>query len=82
MNAQNLPPASQPQVKLVLCRKSDWAKDSEHKKCMRCSAGFSLFLRRHHCRACGHVVCNKCGPSRRFPNHSGPLRVCLDCLAD
>ena len=30
-------------------------------KCMRCSAHFSMVRRKHHCRACGYVICGKCG---------------------
>ena len=40
--------------------KSAWAPDTSSKDCSVCHASFSLFNRRHHCRACGCLVCDKC----------------------
>ncbi|XP_028301633.1 FYVE, RhoGEF and PH domain-containing protein 5 isoform X2 [Gouania willdenowi] len=34
--------------------------------CMNCTSDFSLTLRRHHCNACGKVVCRACSRNR-FP---------------
>uniref|UniRef100_A0A1A7XKW7 FYVE, RhoGEF and PH domain containing 5 n=1 Tax=Iconisemion striatum TaxID=60296 RepID=A0A1A7XKW7_9TELE len=34
--------------------------------CMNCTTDFSLTLRRHHCNACGKVVCRACSRNR-FP---------------
>jgi hypothetical protein len=59
-----------------------WVPDSEANKCMCCqSTHFSVVQRRHHCRACGKVVCRGCsaksfvleGISKR------PVRVCDTC---
>ncbi|TMS38236.1 hypothetical protein L596_005004 [Steinernema carpocapsae] len=56
-----------------------WVPDSEAENCMCCySTRFSIVQRRHHCRACGNVVCGSCsthnlpikGISKR------PVRVC------
>jgi len=33
-----------------------WVKDQETSMCMRCTDSFTMFRRRHHCRACG-LVC-------------------------
>eukprot|EP01043_Picozoa_sp_COSAG02_P116720 COSAG02_NODE_53158_length_303_cov_1.181373_1_plen_48_part_01 len=29
---------------------------------MQCGEEFSFFKRRHHCRACGWVLCSDCAP--------------------
>ena len=55
-------------------RKS-WSGDSEYKSCQQCNKTFSLFIRRHHCRYCGRVLCDKC--SKYLLNNR---RSCLDCL--
>lgn len=51
-------------------------------RCMACSKGYSLKKTRHHCRACGNLVCNKCS---NYENtligyeHLGPQKVCQSC---
>lgn len=37
-----------------------WAADSSSDSCTRCHTVFSLFWRRHHCRACGGLFCYAC----------------------
>ena len=37
-----------------------WVTDEEAAGCMVCTAEFSFFVRRHHCRYCGSVVCGDC----------------------
>ena len=37
-----------------------WAKNSDQLACYNCSKKFSLFLRYHHCRACGNCICSGC----------------------
>ncbi|KAH0785147.1 pleckstrin domain-containing family F member 2 [Histomonas meleagridis] len=37
-----------------------WIPDNEAPNCMICHTQFTMFLRRHHCRACGYVVCKNC----------------------
>ncbi|KAJ2825300.1 hypothetical protein IWW50_002916, partial [Coemansia erecta] len=37
-----------------------WDPDESAECCYICFRDFSLFLRRHHCRACGKIVCNAC----------------------
>lgn len=37
-----------------------WVPDHEATSCMRCETKFTVLKRRHHCRACGKVLCNNC----------------------
>eukprot|EP00057_Strongylocentrotus_purpuratus_P024752 XP_011679226.1 PREDICTED: rabenosyn-5-like [Strongylocentrotus purpuratus] len=37
-----------------------WAEDSDVRFCPSCGDKFSLAVRRHHCRLCGSIMCNKC----------------------
>ncbi|KAI2618355.1 FYVE-domain-containing protein [Hypoxylon sp. NC1633] len=43
---------------------SRWQPDSEVTYCPICHTQFSFFVRKHHCRKCGRVVCNSCSPHR------------------
>ncbi|XP_053377139.1 rabenosyn-5-like [Mercenaria mercenaria] len=37
-----------------------WMPDSEVKSCRYCGRSFSLTRRRHHCRLCGGIMCDRC----------------------
>lgn len=37
-----------------------WQEDSGVKACPLCETKFTFFNRRHHCRKCGKIFCNKC----------------------
>jgi len=52
-----------------------WIPDRERNKCYLCNREFGLFFRRHHCRACGDVVCHNCSDT----THPQRLRVCREC---
>ncbi|KAG0349384.1 hypothetical protein BG004_007011 [Podila humilis] len=41
-----------------------WESDYKAIECRECRRKFSLWLRRHHCRRCGHVVCDRCSSHR------------------
>ena len=46
-----------------------WVDDSSVTQCYNCSAGFSFFNRKHHCRFCGKIFCEKCVKFReKIPN--------------
>ncbi|XP_015271110.1 PREDICTED: WD repeat and FYVE domain-containing protein 3 [Gekko japonicus] len=59
-----------------------WVKDEGGDSCSSCSVRFSLTERRHHCRNCGQLFCQKCS---RFQSEikrlkiSSPVRVCQNC---
>lgn len=37
-----------------------WAPDSDVNICTSCGKSFTITRRRHHCRLCGTIICNKC----------------------
>jgi hypothetical protein len=37
-----------------------WKADEEQIVCEECNSKFTTFLRRHHCRTCGGIFCDKC----------------------
>ncbi|KAG2174446.1 hypothetical protein INT44_006709 [Umbelopsis vinacea] len=54
------------QQEATLPRTFKWEPDSEASDCRRCNKRFGLLNRRHHCRRCGLVVCDKCSTARTF----------------
>lgn len=58
-----------------------WVPDANAPSCQVCNEGFTVLRRRHHCRACGHVVCARCSEARLpVPGWgSAPVRVCALC---
>lgn len=58
-----------------------WQQDADVSVCNLCSQPFSLFLRRHHCRDCGQIFCDKCTKSRKIvKGYPNPQRVCYVCF--
>ncbi|XP_009945307.1 PREDICTED: FYVE, RhoGEF and PH domain-containing protein 2, partial [Leptosomus discolor] len=63
-------------------RAPQWVRDNLVTMCMRCKEPFNAIRRRrHHCRACGYVVCARCSDYRAELQYDGnrPNRVCLEC---
>ena len=60
-----------------------WIPDTEAASCMICDAKFTLVRRRHHCRACGQVLCSLCCSEKFALSHMDGKegRVCKPCLA-
>lgn len=58
-----------------------WIPDSRATMCQICTSAFSVYNRRHHCRACGKVVCSNCSayeaPLKYMDNDVA--RVCEKC---
>ncbi|KAG0253179.1 hypothetical protein BG011_006505 [Mortierella polycephala] len=44
--------------------KAKWESDARATGCRECHRKFSLWVRRHHCRRCGRVVCDRCSSHR------------------
>jgi hypothetical protein len=59
-----------------------WVADGAYNHCQLCKLQFSILTRRHHCRHCGHLVCDLCSPHRAIANgFSSPVRVCMACFS-
>lgn len=59
-----------------------WILDNCVDQCMVCNANFNILCRRHHCRACGNVVCSSCSPivvEIVELKEWGPQRTCKLC---
>ena len=58
-----------------------WIPDTEASNCMICDSKFTLVRRRHHCRACGQVLCSLCCSEKFSLNHMEGKegRVCKPC---
>jgi hypothetical protein len=63
--------------------KVGWVVDIDVNCCMICLHRWSWTRFRHHCRACGKLVCSKCSPfTTRLPNfeEEDGSRVCVECF--
>ena len=66
---------------LVKRHKLSWQDDSLATNCRTCKEGFSLFRRKHHCRACGLIFCAECASDYvQMAAHKDKQRVCTGCL--
>ncbi|XP_076776139.1 FYVE, RhoGEF and PH domain-containing protein 6 [Arvicanthis niloticus] len=61
-----------------------WVPDTRATMCMICTSEFTLTWRRHHCRACGKVVCQACSSNKCGLDYlKGQLaRVCEHCFQE
>uniref|UniRef100_A0AAQ5YA19 FYVE, RhoGEF and PH domain containing 6 n=1 Tax=Amphiprion ocellaris TaxID=80972 RepID=A0AAQ5YA19_AMPOC len=59
-----------------------WIPDPRTTMCMICTCEFTLTWRRHHCRACGKVVCQSCSSNKRCLEYlkNQLARVCDQCF--
>ncbi|CAN4078697.1 unnamed protein product [Withania somnifera] len=65
--------------------KDHWVPDEAVRKCTACGTDFSAFVRRHHCRNCGDIFCDKCTQGRTAltaDEDAQPVRVCDRCMAE
>jgi MAD (mothers against decapentaplegic) interacting protein len=57
-----------------------WIPDTMTNQCMQCDQKFSLIKRRHHCRACGLLLCANCCNEKFFLHYlQGEGRICGPC---
>ncbi|CDW51889.1 FYVE domain containing protein [Trichuris trichiura] len=61
----------------------EWVPDDEWRVCMQCENHFTLIKRRHHCRACGRVLCSDCCNMRAKLTYMDgkTARVCQQCAS-
>ncbi|KAI8920402.1 hypothetical protein BC831DRAFT_479817 [Entophlyctis helioformis] len=62
-----------------------WVPDSLANNCNVCTTEFTLFNRKHHCRACGNVVCSSCSTNAFYvplADHDQLERCCDVCFQD
>jgi hypothetical protein len=62
----------------------EWDSDSTSSECSNCLNRFKLLRRRHHCRACGKLVCDPCSQKRAPHTVEGlnsTSRVCDPCFS-
>ncbi|KAL7117547.1 hypothetical protein ACP275_03G078000 [Erythranthe tilingii] len=65
--------------------KDHWVPDEAATKCTACGTDFNAFVRKHHCRNCGDIFCDKCthGRTALTADDNAPVvRVCDRCLAE
>lgn len=65
--------------------KDHWVPDEAVSKCTACGTDFGAFIRKHHCRNCGDIFCDKCTHGRialTAEENAQPVRVCDRCMAE
>ncbi|KAF8783031.1 FYVE like protein [Argiope bruennichi] len=69
----------------VLGRKAPvWIPDARVTMCQLCTSEFTVTFRRHHCRACGKVICSVCSSNRiplAYLGGNKVYRVCDECYS-
>ncbi|CAJ0582595.1 unnamed protein product, partial [Mesorhabditis spiculigera] len=60
-----------------------WLDDNEAVNCTTCGKGFSLTVRKHHCRVCGLIFCGTCSNHTvKLASHKNPVRACETCYQE
>jgi hypothetical protein len=64
-------------------RASMWVPDFAQSQCMLCDVPFSFLKRRHHCRSCGQLCCDRCSKHkiRIREEDVDTSRVCDMCVS-
>lgn len=71
-------------VESLMGKMPKWLPDDSAIECGKCGDRFRVFLRKHHCRNCGKIFCDKCSSKRilipAFGYTKHPVRVCDNCF--
>ncbi|CAO2831348.1 unnamed protein product [Amaranthus hypochondriacus] len=65
--------------------KDHWVPDEAVSQCTSCGSNFNAFVRKHHCRNCGEIFCDKCTQGRTpltTDEQAPSVRVCDRCMAE
>lgn len=65
--------------KLGTASLASWVNDEDRFSCHVCNKRFNVFRRKHHCRACGEIICKACSLYHQIDK--APMRVCVSCVA-
>jgi growth factor-regulated tyrosine kinase substrate len=63
MNGYEFPAMKEADAMFVAESAPDWADGDS---CYRCRTEFGLLTRKHHCRACGQIFCDRCSNKQMF----------------
>ncbi|CDP07369.1 unnamed protein product [Coffea canephora] len=72
-------------MKPVNEEKDHWIPDEAASKCTACGTDFNAFVRKHHCRNCGDIFCDKCTHGRialTADQNAPAVRVCDRCMVE
>lgn len=70
-------------IQETICENNAWFDDKLSNSCLLCGTHFTIWLRRHHCRACGLLVCQPCSLRKLQFNKDGKPtleRACDKCF--
>ena len=60
-----------------------WEHNQVATNCRSCTANFTATKRKHHCRNCGQIFCDKCSKQKaKTQTSKKPVRVCGPCYTD
>lgn len=68
---------------LTMRRSPNWVNDKDRHCCHLCMKTFSSTRRKHHCRACGEIICRNCSLYKSVDLETvgiTTLRVCKACM--
>ncbi|OQR83815.1 hypothetical protein ACHHYP_14236 [Achlya hypogyna] len=68
----------------ALAQRVPWVPDAAQRSCSVCARLFTHVRRKHHCRACGQLICKQCSVFQDMALPTAGLtsiRVCTTCVA-